>query len=176
MAVDIVLVLRSEHRHIQQLLDRCGRASRGFHDPTAELHQALRSHVLAATAEIYPTAAKSSDPHTWPAERLTVVRTLVEREHLDIGSAQRAVEELVTAEEGSVLPVLENLELAQRRRLGKVFRIRRDALTRQSTGSRRRRRSQTELYELARRAGVEHRSRMTQAELQAAIEARGIEA
>jgi hypothetical protein len=176
MAVDIVLVLRSEHRHIQQLLDRCSRASRGFHDPIAELHQALRSHVLAATAEIYPTAAKACDPQEWPADRLTLVRTLVERDHLEDSEARHAAEELVEAEEDSVIPILEGLELIQRRRLGKVFRIRRDALVRQSAGSRRRRRSQTELYELARRAGVEHRSRMTQAELQAAIDARGIEA
>jgi hypothetical protein len=176
MAVDIVLVLRSEHRHIQQLIDRCGRASRGFHDPAAELHQALRAHVLAATAEIYPTAAKACDPQEWPAERLTSVRTLVERDRIKDSEAKQAAEDLVGAEESSVIPSLEGLELAQRRRLGKVFRIRRDALARQAAGSRRRRRSQTELYELARRAGVEHRSRMTQAELQAAIEARGIEA
>ncbi len=174
MAVDIVLVLRSEHRRIQQLVDRCGRASRGFHDPVNELSQVLRAHVLAATAEIYPSAAKVN-PTNWPADSLTEVRTLVEREpHLD--EVMRAAEVLLAAEDEHVVPLLETLEINARRRLGKVFRIRRDALARAANNSHRRRRSQTELYEVARRVGVEHRSRMTQAELQAAIEARGVEA
>lgn len=174
MAVDIVLVLRSEHRRLQQLVSRCGRSSRGFHDPVSELHQALRAHILAATAEIYPAAAKASDPASWPAESLTEVRTLVERQHPDHRDMVLAAGVLVEAEERAVLPLLEHFELGQRRRLGKVFRIRRDAMSRSSSESHRRRRSQTELYELARRAGVEHRSRMTQAELQAAVEARGL--
>lgn len=173
MAVDIVLVLGSEHRKIQQLVDRCGRATRGFHDPVNELSQALRAHVQVATAEIYPSAAKVSDPSQWPAEALTEVRTLLEREP-ETGRVTHAAAVLIKAEEDHVVPVLEGMELIARRRLGKVFRIRRDALARQTSDTHRRRRSQTELYELARRAGVEHRSRMTQAELQAAIEARGL--
>lgn len=176
MAVDIVLVLHSEHRRFQQLVERCGRTSRGFHDPVSELHLTLRAHVLAATAEIYPTAAKSSPVDTWPAAQLTEVRTLVEQEQLGQAEAIRAAALLTDAEEQAVLPVLEMLEIGPRRRLGKVFRIRRDASSRGSVGPRRRRRSQTELYELARRAGVEHRSRMTQAELAEAIEARGLQA
>jgi hypothetical protein len=59
--------------------------------------------------------------------------------------------------------------------MGKVFRMRRDANLRSGHDGSRRRRSQTELYEMARRAGVEHRSRMTQAQLQAALEARGLD-
>ena len=74
--------------------------------------------------------------------------------------------------ERHIVALLEQLGLDERRRLGKVFRIRRDAQLRGSSSGSRRRRSQTELYEMARRAGVEHRSRMTQAQLQAAIEAR----
>lgn len=176
MAVDIVLVLRSEHRRIQQLIERCGRTSRGFHDPVADLQQALRAHVLAATAEIYPTAAKASDPDLWPADRLTEVRTVVEQDHASEADLIRAAHELIAAEEQSIMAVLEDLELLSRRRLGKVFRIRRDAAVRAASSTGRRRRSQTELYELARRAGVEHRSRMTQSELQAAIEDRGLQA
>jgi hypothetical protein len=174
MAVDIVLVMRSEHRRVQQLIDRCGRASRGFHDPVQELLQVLRAHMLAATAEIYPSAVKVN-PANWPADRLTEVRTLLEREPR-ADEVTHAAEVLVTAEAEHVLPLLESLEVTARRRLGKVFRIRRDALVRASGNSHRRRRSQTELYEAARRAGVEHRSRMTQAQLHAAIEARGAEA
>lgn len=171
MAVDIVLVLGSEHRRIQQLVDRCGRASRGFHDPVEELSQVLRAHVLAATAEIYPSAAKVN-PANWPADGLTEVRTLVEGDP-DAEGLMRAAALLLAAEQEHVVPLLESLEIHARRRLGKVFRIRRDALARAAANSHRRRRSQTELYEVARRVGVEHRSRMTQSELQAAIEARG---
>lgn len=175
MAVDIVLVLRSEHRRIQQLVERCGRASRGFHDPVTDLWQALRAHVLAATAELYPCAAKVGDPQQWPAQKLTEVRTLLERAP-QAEDALRAAELLLSAEEDCVVPRLEGLDVATRRRLGKVFRMRRDATARQASASHRRRRSQTELYEVARRVGVEQRSRMTQAELQAAIEGRGLEA
>lgn len=176
MAVDIVLVLSSEHRRIQQLVQRCGRASRGFHDPVMELHQTLRAHILAATAELYPAAAKSGDTTQWPAAVLTDIRTTVEQEQPDGQELIDAAQALIDAEQRSVVPVLEAMEIPHRRRLGKVFRIRRDALARSASASHRRRRSQTELYELARRAGVEHRSRMTQAELQEAIETRGLEA
>lgn len=178
MAVDIVLVLRSEHRRIRQEVDRCGRSSRGFADPAAELQLTLRAHMLAATAEVYPTAAKLSDPSTWPAETLTSVRTTVEQDDPDDGTLKQAATDLMQAEATSVLPVLEQrLEIPARRRMGKVFRIRRDANARTAAaGQRRRHRSQTELYELARRAGVEHRSHMTQAELEAAVEGRGGEA
>ena len=79
-------------------------------------------------------------------------------------------------DEQSILLILESLELLTRRRMGKVFRIHRNAAVRAASSTGRRRRSQTELYELARRAGVEHRSRMTQSELQAAIEDRGLQA
>lgn len=175
MAVDIVLVLHSEHRRVGQLIERCGRASRGFHDPVEDLHHALRAHVLAATAEIYPVAAKSSDPQSWPSQQLTDVRMTLEDDHPGQAEVIGAAEVLVTLEQEHVIPVLETMELFQRRRLGKVFRIRKDAALRAAASSGRRRRSQTELYELARRAGVEHRSRMTQSELQAAIESRGLQ-
>jgi hypothetical protein len=53
--------------------------------------------------------------------------------------------------------------------MGKVFRIRRDAVLRGGHARQHRQRSHTELYELARRAGLENRSTMTQAQLQAAV-------
>ncbi len=177
MAVDIALVLRSEHRQIQRQIERCGRTSRGFADPAGDLQATLRSHILAATTEVYPTAAKLTDPNSWPAEVLASVRTTAEADEVDEDALLKAAAELIRAEETSVLPVLEDrLEIPARRRMGKVFRIRRDANARAAVaGQRRRHRSQTELYEVARRAGVEQRSRMTQSELQAAIEARGIQ-
>lgn len=172
MAVDVVLVLQSEHRKLHQLVERCGRPSRGFHDPHADLQQALYAHLVAATAEIYPATARLCG-EDWPAARLSELRALAEGEPTDALTA--AAEDLVELEQRCVLPVLdERMELEARRRLGKVFRIRRDAAARSANSTRRRHRTQTELYELARRAGIEHRSRMTQAELQAAIEARGI--
>lgn len=172
MAVDVVLVLQSEHRKLHQLVERCGRPSRGFHDPVADLQHALYAHMVAATAEIYPTAARLSGS-LWPAEAVTEIRKAAESESSD--ALRAATADLVRMEEQYVLGLFgEHLELDARRRLGKVFRIRRDAAARSAATSRRRHRTQTELYELARRAGIEHRSRMTQAELQAAIEARGI--
>jgi hypothetical protein len=171
MAVDIVLVLASEHRRLRHLVQRCGRSSRGFHDPAGELQAVLRAHVLAATAEVYPTAASVDQPSQWPAGDLARLRRVVESTHPARPELAAAADELIAVEQ-YVIGLLHGLDVADRRRLGKVFRIRRDALLRNpSTGSRRRR-SQTELYELARRAGVAHRSRMTQAQLQAAIDAR----
>ena len=172
MAVDIVLVLGSEHRRLRQLVERCGRSSRGFHDPVRELQKVLRAHIVAASAEVYPTAATLGPPSQWPAEAIAGVRQQAE-------SGRPTRSELAAAADGLigvelyVMSLLEGLELTDRRRLGKVFRIRRDALLRSAGNASRRRRSQTELYEVARRAGVEHRSRMTQAQLQAAIDARG---
>jgi hypothetical protein len=175
MAVDVVLVLHSEHRKLHQLVERCGRASRGFHDPCAELQQALEAHLTAASTEIYPTAARSCAPDQWPAEALAGIRTVAEDHEPDQEAIVAAVHGLLDIETGIVLPALEaRLELPARRRMGKVFRLRRDAALRHATTSRRRHRTQTELYELARRAGIEQRSRMTQAELQAAIEERGL--
>lgn len=178
MAVDVVLVLQSEHRKLHQLVERCSRPSRGFHDPVADLQQALDAHLAAATAEIYPTAARLAGPD-WPPEAVSRIREAVDSVSGDSDDAHaallQATTELVALEEHHVLPHLEQrVELAPRRRLGKVFRMRRDAAVRNAGTSHRRHRTQTELYELARRAGIEHRSRMTQAELQAAIEARGI--
>jgi hypothetical protein len=175
MAVDVVLVLHSEHRRLQQLVERCGRPSRGFHDPGTELQQALHAHMLAATAEIYPTAARLCPPDDWPGRTLAEIRVVAEAESVDPTDLQSATDALVRVESDVVIPVLDAaLEVPARRRLGKVFRIRRDAAARNSQASHRRHRTQTELYEVARRAGIEHRSRMTQAELQAALEARGI--
>lgn len=172
MAVDVVLVLQSEHRKLQQLVERCGRTSRGFHDPVADLAHALYAHMSAATGEIYPTTARLAGS-AWPAARAAQISSAAESEAPE--TLQQAAGALARFEEEHVLPLLEErLELEARRRLGKVFRMRRDAAARSASTSRRRHRTQTELYELARRAGIEHRSRMTQAELQAAIEARGI--
>jgi hypothetical protein len=174
MAVDVVLVLNSEHRRLAQLVERCGRPRRGLHDPAAELQQALHAHMVAATAEIYPAAARRCPPRGWPGEGLTGVRVAAEQEPPDVGRLQEAAQSLVTMERETVIPALDGLEVPARRRLGKVFRIRRDAAARNAASSHRRHRTQTELYEVARRVGIEHRSRMTQAQLQSALQARGI--
>jgi len=172
MAVDIALVLRSEHRRLKGLAARCGRTSRGFHDPPSDLQKALRAHVLAAAAEVYPTAAQKSTANGWPAQEFAEIRKAAEANTISADELVRAVEDLVDAEMQFVVPAVESLELNARRRMGKVFRMRRDANLRNGDPGSRRRRSQTELYEMARRAGVEHRSSMTQAQLQEALEAR----
>lgn len=170
MAVDILLVFASEHRRLRQLVARFGRSSRGFRDPVRELQLALRAHVIAASAEVYPAAAERAS--RWPGDVLARVRREVEDPRASRSGLAGSTQSLIGAEQ-DVIDALTGLELTERRRLGRVFRMRRDSLLRASATTSRRRRSQTELYETARRAGVEHRSRMTQAELQAAIDARG---
>lgn len=167
MAVDITLVLRSEHRRLRQLIDRCGRPRRGFGDPVADLRAALRAHVGAASTEVYPLVPADDD--------LDRVRALSTSESWSREALVEAAEELIAVEQKQVVGVLaEAVEPGRRRRMGKAFRMRRDALLRRAGSSRRRHRSQTELYELARRAGVAHRSNMTQAQLEQALEMRGI--
>lgn len=171
MAVDIALVLQSEHRRIQQLVQRCGRTSRGFHDPAAELATTLRIHLDVANREVYPTAKVLTV--RWPGDQLERVEAMVLSEDGTSEELIEAAEMLISAESEVVVPaLLHGQDVPERRRLGKVFRLRRDAMARSMKGSHRRQPSQTELYELARRAGVEQRSKMTQAELQQAITTR----
>ncbi|MEZ5184537.1 MAG: hypothetical protein R2720_02225 [Candidatus Nanopelagicales bacterium] len=136
-----------------------------------ELHTVLRAHVLAAVAEVYPTAARHSAINQWPAGVFADLRQTAEADDPSHAQLTEATIRLIEAESDHVVTVLDaGLEVCERRHLGKVFRIRRDASLRKIKRTTRRRRSQTELYEVARRAGVQHRSSMTQAQLQAAIE------
>ncbi len=121
---------------------------------------------------MYPTAAQRSTTNDWPAEEFAEIRKAAEATKISADELVRAAQDLVGAEVQFVVPAVETLELNVRRRMGKVFRMRRDANLRTGDPGSRRRRSQTELYEMARRAGVEHRSSMTQAQLQQALEAR----
>ena len=176
MAVDIMLVLASEHRRMTQLVQRCGRTSRGFHDPRRDLHIILKAHLQAAATEVYPSVARRAKDLAWPAQRIDSLREALEHEQPAEVLAAIA-DEIRHIEQSVVVPtVCERLELQSRRRLGKIFRIKRDAHLRTLKKGPRRQLSQTELYEVARRAQVEHRSRMTATELQAAINARGIKA
>jgi hypothetical protein len=172
MASDIVLVLGTEHRDLRILADQCGRLSRGFHDPVAGLRRRLQAHVAAADLEVFPALSRSSSP-----PNLANLVNAVELVGAALGDASVAREELakvawglVEAERSDVLSALATqLPIAERRRMGKVFRMRRDAVMRAVHARHNRQRSQTELYELARRAGLKHRSTMTQAQLQAAV-------
>lgn len=171
MASDIGLVLGSEHRDLLVLADQCGRMSRGFQDPVGDLCRRLRAHLVAANEEVYPVlrslVCTDQVDGLWLA--VESARSLsydsVARE--EVAAVTRG---LVAAERAAVLPVVTaQMPIAERRRMGKVFRIRRDAVLRSAPAQQHRHRSQTELYELARRAGVEHRSTMTQAQLEAAV-------
>jgi hypothetical protein len=171
MASDIRLVLGSEHHDLLVLADQCGRASRGFHDPVSELGRRLLAHLAAAEEEVYPLLRPSSDAD------MADLRTAIERVRAVLGDGSVVREELaqvaralVEAERATVLPALAaSYPIAERRRMGKVFRIRRDAVLRGAHSRQHRQLSQTELYELARRAGLQHRSTMTQAQLHAAV-------
>jgi hypothetical protein len=158
MASDILLVLKSDHRTLGLLADRCTRPARGFADPRRDLERALSAHLAATSTEVYPRVRRDG-PGILP-------------EALATADARRLIalaEDVRSYEESEVLPALEALLIEDRRRIGKVYRIRRDVALRSFGTSRRRPPSQPELYELARRAGVEQRSRMTAAQLHAAV-------
>jgi hypothetical protein len=163
MASDLVLVLRSEHRRLTRLAERSRRSSRGLQDPRAELRRAVGAHVAAGRSELLPSLAGWPDVARWEA--------LLD-EAGDASDAQLlvVVEGLLTLEATGLLPwVADSTTLDDRRRLGTLYRVRRDMAAR--TPASRPGLTRTELYERARRAGVENRSRMTQAELRAAVEA-----
>ena len=171
MASDIGIVLRSEHRDLLVLADQCGRMSRGLHDPAADLRRRLQAHVTAAVAEVYPVVRWSS-PSSQEGLQYAVqmVGAALVDEAVAPEELAQVARSLVEVERSAVLLVLAtHLPIAERRRMGKVFRMRREAVLRSAHARQNRQRSQTELYELARRAGLEHRSTMTQAQLQAAV-------
>jgi hypothetical protein len=169
MASDVVLVLRSEHRRLLQLLERSQRSSRGLSDPMAELRRELSAHVAAAGSEIASLMPRceGSVGQEWAAD-LDHVADLAVGD--DLVALQAGTRSLVQTEETVLVPWLEEaLSVDERRRVGKLYRVRREMHSRSRVS--RRQRSRTELYEMARRAGVENRSRMTQAELQSAVDA-----
>ncbi len=134
----------------------------------------LKAHLQAAATDVYPSVARGVKDLAWPAQRIDSLREALEHEQ-PAEVLVAIADEIRHIEESVVLPaVRERLELQSRRRLGKVFRIKRDAHLRTLKKGPRRQLSQTELYEVARRAQVENRSRMTATELLAAINARGI--
>ena len=172
MASDIGIVLRSEHRDLLILADQCGRMSRGLHDPAADLRRRLQAHLTAAEAEVYPFVRWSSPSSIRRAccTRSRSVGAALEDEAVAREELAQVARSLVEVERSAVLLALAaQLPIAERRRMGKVFRMRRDAVLRSAHARQNRQRSQTELYELARRAGLEHRSTMTQAQLQVAV-------
>jgi hypothetical protein len=169
MASDIGLVLKSEHRDLLILADRCGRVSRGFQDPGADLRRRLSAHLAAASEDVYPALPGTPDPEL--LRTVDQVSSALEDETANGEVLAAAARDLVAAEQESVVPpLLEQVPVSERRRMGKVFRIRRDAALSREPGRPHRHRSQSELYELARRAGVEHRSRMTLSHLQDAVD------
>jgi hypothetical protein len=163
MASDLVLVLRSEHRRLTRLSERSRRSSRGLQDPRAELRRAVAAHAAASRSELLPGLGGWPEVDRWRGLLDEAVEPC--DEHLPA-----VVEALVTIEQQSLLPWLgESTSVDDRRRLGTLYRARRDMAAR--TPASRPSLTRTELYERARRAGVENRSRMTQAELRAAVEA-----
>jgi hypothetical protein len=171
MASDIGIVLRSEHRDLVLLADQCGRMSRGLHDPAADLRRRLRAHLIAAEEEVYPFVRSSPSKHqAGLLHAVDLVGAALEDEVVAREELAQVALSLVEAERCALLLALATqLPIAERRRMGKVFRMRRDAVLRTAHARQNRQRSQTELYELARRAGLEHRSTMTQAQLQVAV-------
>lgn len=170
MVSDIVLVLRSEHRDLMDLADQCSRPSRGFEDPVGRLHDRLSAHLSALERVGMGTARWLGDGTGPIPDVLEQLRGETTRPATR-ESTPALARAVVAREDRDVIPQLESeLPILERRRAGKSFRIVRDSALRGRHPSSRRVRSQSELYALARRAGLEQRSRMTQAQLQRAVE------
>ncbi len=168
MVSDILLVLAPEHRDLLELADRCGRVHRGMASPERELHRRLRAHLGAGGEAVYPVLPPTSQEAQQLRQALATIQSEMDQPGGSMDLA-RAATVLVLAERALVLPSLEERPIEDRRRRGKAFRSQRDALLRATPPRIRRQRSQTELYEVARRAGIPNRSRMTQAQLQDAV-------
>jgi hypothetical protein len=177
MASDLALVLPSAHRRLRARLERCTRPARGMDDPDAELARELAAHTQAAVHEIYRAEGLVRLLPEGGASRLTQVAQEVQQvlagPSVDPARLARLTTAVISTEEALLLPVLQDaMPLPERRRLGKVYRLRRDAALRAAGPARRHRTaSHSELYERARRAGVSQRSRMTVAELEQALRA-----
>jgi len=167
MASDIVLVLRSDHRELLVLAEQCRRPSRGLERPEETLRRRLAAHVDAVQEVVLPLAPVAADPQL-PAVLSAVAAEIDEPSREGLADRACALVEMETA---AVTPALLALPIEDRRRMGKVFRIHRDRTLRHGMPAVRRQRSQTELYELARRAGLEQRSRMSQSQLEEAVSA-----
>lgn len=167
MASDIVLVLRSEQRELLALADQCRRPSRGLERPEASLRLRLAAHAAALRDVVLPSAAIPADQDL--AAALSSVAPQIEEPSRERLADSVCV--LVEFEASEVLSALLALPIEDRRRMGKVFRIHRERTLRHARPAVRRQRSQTELYELARRAGLEQRSRMSQSQLEEAVSA-----
>jgi hypothetical protein len=171
VASDIILVLRSDHRELRVLADQCRRPSRGFERPDEDLHRRLTAHTQAAQEIVYPAAAQAAGSTGESEFRQVLAAVHAQLENPSREGLADAACALVECESTLVIPTLDTLIIEDRRRMGKVFRIHRERSLRHSVSAGRRQRSQTELYELARRAGLEQRSRMTQAQLEEAVSA-----
>lgn len=152
------------------LADQCTRPSRGFENPVSRLHDRLAAH-LSALERVGMSTAR------WLGDGSGPIPDVLE--HLRGATSEPATRDstpvlartVVDREERDVIPQLEaEVPILERRRAGKSFRSVRDSALRGSHPSSRRVRSQSELYALARRAGLEQRSRMTQVQLQHAVE------
>jgi hypothetical protein len=164
MASDIVLVLRSEQRSLDLLAQRCSRRSRGLEDPFGDLRAGLLSHVEAVAQEVAPTLRGFGEQAEWLQAMRQHILAAADND------LPREASEVVEFERIELLPAVASLAVEHRRRLGKAFRIRREASQRaRGQGRRRPAVSQTELYEQARRAGISQRSRMSHAELWEAV-------
>ncbi len=124
--------------------------------------------MSAARTEVLPALSDWSGRPTWVTALDGAADEVDDDKHDGLVPSAQA---LVLVEQRTLLPWLEqNTSVDDRRRLGTLYRVRRDMVAR--TPLQRPSLTRTELYERARRAGVENRSRMTQAELAAAVEAR----
>ncbi len=170
MASDIRLVLDTQHQTLTRFAQRCDRGARGVRDPREDLLRELGAHLVAARDEVYPTARHRLGP-CWHDAGLDDLPLQIAEPQITAEEVADAARVLVAAERSLVIPVLVDLlPIPHRRQMGKAFRVRVTVARRATgSGSRRHVRSHTELYEMARRADLPHRSTMTHRELNDAV-------
>lgn len=187
MARNVLAVIQTDHRRIGRLIDRLFAGRTSFPVARDELVQLARAHLVAERGVVHPAAAERAahaedlEAADEAAQRLDAllaeVATLSDRPADDTRRATlaEALAAHVQAEE-RVSHVLHDA-CAQEllRRWGGDYGRERDAVAHRFHVApaipRRFDRPRTELYEMARKAGIEGRTRMSRDELIAALRA-----
>jgi hypothetical protein len=182
MPSSVVRLVALDHRRVERLLERVAAPGPSRARWRRELTQLISAHQAAEESQVFEALAEA-----WGADAVVDVRAEAARlaaatertAAVDVDSAdlqptleslRRALVEHVHGTEGTLLPLVgDRLERKRLRELGGRYeRHRDDVLTASGANRAVPRRldySRAELYELARKAGIEGRSAMTREEL-----------
>lgn len=187
VGTNAVRLLQADHRRIGELVRRLGRSYRAGESLRVEAAAELRAHVEATRAVLLPFAAdRQVAPGTGDGDPEEALLKGLIACAAELGDARDPVpaelaRRLATAwdqhveREGPLLTGLrETVEVHRLRMLGDALRRSRDSALRTALrGTSRLNRpvaTRAELYERARRLGIEGRSSMTRGELQSALD------